>query len=731
MNAKTGIVLQFLLVCLLLLPAAAAAQSSIGPLQDPFGIDGDVTGAARVGSLAYFTTVVPPDPYSPSEVGFIRSDGTWAGTFSIDPRGPLSSQGFADIGFVGSVGNLLLFTSALHSAPQDRGLWRTDGTVAGTFAIAPGLSLGRGSGVAGGRLFFPAGTRSESPDFELWVTDGTSGGTRLVKDVNPAGSSNPRRMTPFGGKLFFVADTPQGQEIWRSDGTPEGTERVLDFHDDGSGSLDLVQAGSALFVLEHLETVAEVWRSDGTEAGTERVVTLPQRLYARLAAGRHLFLALWSDQGREIWVVDSVTGAVVRVLHLDPSPIAQEIQLVAVGDHVAFPLQVEEHFELWWSDGTPEGTRPFSEICSGPCNASMTGIYRGRGVLWLDDGVSGSEPWLTDGTTAGTWRLGDLCPGECSSQGTIHEVNGWLVVQFGRELWVSDGSRDSAWRIGELPFSSDGSLALQDRLLFYTPHPARLGILMSLPVTAPAPQPGPWLESASVPGFRFKVQLDGKLGRQESSCMPRTLCVSGAVPGRSEVFLRVTGPRPDGHLWPAMVKLTPAAADVWVLQTSTGSLRHYRLPGSGAAGSTLSGILDRQSFLAASTGVEAAVEEAKAPRDPQPPGRWIESKGVPGFRVQARLTSNGKSQVLRKEPCIAETLCLGGATPGVTDLLVRVSGPKPNKHYWTMMARFVPATLEVWIQQGKRGKVRYYRLNAPPAGSSQLDGYVDRLGFKR
>jgi len=124
--------------------------------------------------------------------------------------------------------------------------------------------------------------------------------------------------------------------------------------------------------------------------------------------------------------------------------------------------------------------------------------------------------------------------------------------------------------------------------------------------------------------------------------------------------------------------------------------------------------------------LESSVEEAKAaPRPPQPPGRWIESKAVPGFRVQARLTSGGKSQLLRREACTPETFCLSGAQPGRTDLLVRVSGLQAR------IARFTPARLEVWIQQTKTGIVRYYRLEAEPAGSSELHGLVDRLGFQR
>jgi len=98
--------------------------------------------------------------------------------------------------------------------------------------------------------------------------------------------------------------------------------------------------------------------------------------------------------------------------------------------------------------------------------------------------------------------------------------------------------------------------------------------------------------------------------------------------------------------------------------------------------------------------------------------------------VQARLASGGQSRFLRKAACAAETFCLGTA-PGQTDLLLRVTGPRPNGYLWPMLARFAPATMEVWIEQKKTGKIRYYRLAAPPAASSELHGLVDRQGFQR
>ena len=734
-------------LCLGLLPAAAAAQGAIGPLQ-AHGSGGFTGSAVRAGSLAYYATITPTYP-PPYPWGFMRSDGTGPGTFSIDPRGPANDlSGPTGIGFADSLGDLFFFSSAKHWTPQDRRLWRTDGTVAGTFPVTQGMWLAMDGGLEPplirpvpekGLMFFSASPQQGS-DFELWVTDGAPEGTRLVKDVNPEGSSFPRQMIAFSGRLFFFADTPQGRELWRSDGTPEGTERVHDFPKEDPESLNLVQAGGALLILEDTASGVEVWRSDGTEAGTERVLNLAHRLHKHQVAGRHLFLVVRdAAQKDELWALDGGTGQAVRVLQ---AGMALESQLLPIGDHVAFSLEDDHGREPWWSDGTPEGTDRIADLCPGPCSSfdSFAGTYGGRAVLRADDGVSGIEPWLTDGTAIGTWRLGDFCPGECGAAGiAVQEINGWLVLQLDGVVRVSDGTPDSAWSVGKVAPEAP-RLPLPDRLLFFTPYRGAQGplssVLWSLPVTAPAPPTGDWLESARLPGFRFKVRINGRTtGRQEPACMARTLCVSGAVPGRSEVFLRVSEPQfepgPGGHLWPSVIKLTTAAVDVWVLQTATGHLRHYRLKPAGPAISTLPGILDREGFSFVQGGLELAVAAARAGRDPQPPGRWIEAKEVPGFRVQARLTANGKSQILRKAPCIAETFCLGGATPGVTELLVRVQGPKPNGYFWPMLARFAPATMELWVQEKKTKKVRYYRLNAPPAGSSQLDGYLDRLGFKR
>ena len=118
----------------------------------------------------------------------------------------------------------------------------------------------------------------------------------------------------------------------------------------------------------------------------------------------------------------------------------------------------------------------------------------------------------------------------------------------------------------------------------------------------PEPPAGPWLTSSEVSGFRVKVQITATDGsqppvRREPACIPETLCASGAVPGRSEVFVRVVGPKPNGYLWPTLVKFSTSTLDVWIEQTSTGIVRYYRLDGASPGVDELPGRFDRTGFL--------------------------------------------------------------------------------------------------------------------------------------
>ena len=120
----------------------------------------------------------------------------------------------------------------------------------------------------------------------------------------------------------------------------------------------------------------------------------------------------------------------------------------------------------------------------------------------------------------------------------------------------------------------------------------------------PPPPPAELLTDADFPGFRFGVVITPPPGEpiagvSEAACLPETLCVSGAVAGRTEVLLRIVGPKPNGFLWPEVVKLSTSRVEVWIEQVVTGEVRYYLLEGASRGDDRLPGLFDRHGFLPA------------------------------------------------------------------------------------------------------------------------------------
>ncbi|HSL83720.1 MAG TPA: hypothetical protein VLF66_13175 [Thermoanaerobaculia bacterium] len=119
----------------------------------------------------------------------------------------------------------------------------------------------------------------------------------------------------------------------------------------------------------------------------------------------------------------------------------------------------------------------------------------------------------------------------------------------------------------------------------------------------PPPQcPTGFFPDPEYPDFCFDVAItpSGQApidGSREADCIEDTVCVSGALPGRSEVFLRILGPRPNGFLWPTITRFTPSRVDVEMFQLSSGESQSYTLPAVPPGSDDLSGLQDRTGFL--------------------------------------------------------------------------------------------------------------------------------------
>lgn len=114
----------------------------------------------------------------------------------------------------------------------------------------------------------------------------------------------------------------------------------------------------------------------------------------------------------------------------------------------------------------------------------------------------------------------------------------------------------------------------------------------------PAPPSSSWLSTSELPGFEFQVKIGAsRIGTEVLDCVPETLCVAGALPDRTEVFLRVIGPRPNGLLWNQVSRFTVSALQIWFRQISTGQIDYYSLPGVNTDSDELPGLNDRYGFL--------------------------------------------------------------------------------------------------------------------------------------
>ena len=144
------------------------------------------------------------------------TDGTAAGTRLLKDINPGSASS--------NPGVFVLFGDSVYFSAAN-GLWKTDGTEAGTVKIAS-VTV-RNTVVSASQLFFEGFTSATS--WELWVSDGSDAGTHMVTEILQGtkgaldSTFSAADLAPFhNGVLFAANDGVHGREMWFSDGTAGG-----------------------------------------------------------------------------------------------------------------------------------------------------------------------------------------------------------------------------------------------------------------------------------------------------------------------------------------------------------------------------------------------------------------------------------------------------------------------------------------------------------------------------
>ena len=207
----------------------------------------------------------------------------------------------------------------IDTANQEQ-LWRTDGTLAGTFRLGdirpPEIQNGnptRGSMVSSGGVAYLLAEAGVA--YEPWRTDGTQAGTVPVGGL-PVGTGSGLVFRPvvLGDGIVFAyqSDTGIGNGLWRVASPTSGATLVK----AGSVIKDFlpVSAGSSVYFGITEGNVTGLWNTDGTAAGTRELFNygagVPPLVNAYFAGDGVLFYHGPIDgSGQQLWVTNGIPGA--------------------------------------------------------------------------------------------------------------------------------------------------------------------------------------------------------------------------------------------------------------------------------------------------------------------------------------------------------------------------------------------------------------------------------------
>lgn len=401
---------------------------------------------------------------SPESIGLWRTDGTIAGTYPLTPRVTEFPEGT----LVAGPGGDLYFTACAASC----GLWRSDGTPAGTrvvrdFAVAPFSGMGpHGLTAWHGRLYFFAGDGNGAGS-GLWSTDGTAAGTVFLAPTGE-GEDWPELLGATASQLFFTAGDIR-QELWVTDGTAAGTGQVRAFEparcvEDMCAVINSFQAsGGGILFGVHDETLQEeqYWSSDGTAAGTRRLLSFsgsggedPRLDFTLRRIGSRWFLLA---QG-SLWVSDGDLGSAAPLSGCDggcPTAIHFVGTESRTGGLLFAGSDPDHGTELWITDGTGPGTRRLADVCPGPCDGNADGVSPSGSIPGMTLFAAAPEQFNSElWTTDGTPAGTHRLSGLDSEVGIL---GGVAVFSTGGEIWATDGTAAGTRRLKVLQAPRSGS----------------------------------------------------------------------------------------------------------------------------------------------------------------------------------------------------------------------------------------------------------------------------------
>jgi ELWxxDGT repeat protein len=319
------------------------------------------------------------------------TDGTSGGTIQLADVVAGDGNGNVTLGGPGTIINgVAYFTAGPSTTSPD--LWRSDGTVAGTFEV-PG-NVGQRISILGGNGTHLLYQALNNMTMHLWAWDGSQAHVISAADNLKITASSG---VTFAGRVCFRAwdVSPQALDVWCANGLAGDLLRATDFSALGATAGDLQPLNDTLLINVPGATASSgLYATDGGAGSTQRI-------------------------------------SAERIANAKP-----------FGDQqIVF---ASESGRLMLTDGTGAGTRDMLQGVNLPGEfAGDFGVLGNYVVFIVNDANRGAVVWRTDGTPAGTRFLADLDTGTApasAGSGQFHALGNRLLfsayrTSIGNELW--------------------------------------------------------------------------------------------------------------------------------------------------------------------------------------------------------------------------------------------------------------------------------------------------------
>ena len=382
-------------------------------------------------------------------------------------------------------------------------LWATDGTAGKTRRVTdiePGSLDGLKTTISqfftsSNRLYFEA-TNLKYGD-ELWLTDGDS--SAIVKDITTGrnGTTFPEQWLPGNKKTFNNIDstvffiTGNNQELWQTTG--KGAVSLK----QGNGLSGLTRNKKDMYFAINS---GELWKTDGSVVNTVKMnnAHLPNSYGIIPSIISYKGKVYYASYDHTMWLTDGTDNGTVFFKNINPqfdAPVNFASATNAVLNNTLFFAANDgvSGLELWKTDGTANGTVMVKDINAGP-GACFTDEFRTGyftqvdSVFYFiaDDNVHGYELWKSNGTPNGTIMVADITPGSAPSLiSSLTQAGGklaFLVYDNTLQkdvLWQSDGTTEGTQPVSDANLAdvtlinifNNGLVGYKDKLYFtaYTP----------------------------------------------------------------------------------------------------------------------------------------------------------------------------------------------------------------------------------------------------------------------